>query len=224
MKNIFIYFLVFGCFFTGLSCDKKHAVREYTEIISVPPPPIMQPSSMSEMPAGHPPIPGMMDGTSSAMPQMMAIEASVDHTPLTWQTPVGWIEEKGNGMRVVSFKLAADPSFLCTITTLGGAAGGLRSNIVRWMGQIKLNLESDAKLDQFIQNLETVKTAGDLTATVIDLTQLQADAPAETISMISAIISMDNLTVFVKMTGPKKSLSEQKEQFRKLCQTLQIIP
>ena len=88
------------------------------------------------------------------------LEASIDRTPLLWQTPQNWSEQKGNGMRLATFTAGAgSQSIETTIISLGGQAGGISSNVVRWINQLQLPGLDDSSLQKFIQSQEKLQTS-----------------------------------------------------------------
>jgi hypothetical protein len=140
---------------------------------------------------------------------------------LSWATPKGWSEEKGSGMRMVTFRAQGKSGGIeCSIVSLGGMAGGLESNVARWMGQLKVAVPPDDQLKAFLDRQEAVQTKGDFAVTLIDLTQYTQDAGAP--SMIAGIARMPDMTVFVKMTGSRQAVTEQRQALRGLCASLSI--
>ena len=104
------------------------------------------------------------------------------------------------------------------ISAIGGA-GDLASNIKRWMGQIKLDV-SDQQLEEFLRQSESIKTEGGFIGEVIDFTALQKNEPDVKPSMIAAVIRTSQGEIFVKMTGTKSAVSNHKEEFKALYQSL----
>ena len=59
-------------------------------------------------------------------------EPSGKTAKLEWQTPEGWTEEKGSGMRLTTFFFNTNNKTAeCTIIMLPGDAGGIVDNVVR---------------------------------------------------------------------------------------------
>ena len=141
---------------------------------------------------------------------------------IEWATPVGWIEEKGSGMRVVTFKNKTNPQEIdCSIVSLGKEAGGLKENLVRWAGQINIEL-SDTQFQEFLQKKIVWKTKDGQQAQMFDFSQFQK-TDEETPSMMAAIIQTPQATVFVKMTGSKAAILRNKEFFKELNESLSHI-
>jgi hypothetical protein len=175
------------------------------------------------LPEGHPDISGsmpMMGAPVDAQTQA-ALNASVAKVPLTWKTPEGWSEEPGGGMRVATFRAQDDAGGIeCSIVSLGGAAGSVQSNVVRWMKQVNVNVPPQDQMEEFLAKQELVKTEGGFDITVIDLTGFAQDGSSP--SMIASIAELPESTIFVKMTGAKKSLVENRGKFKALCTSLNV--
>ncbi len=229
---IFI-FIVFGL----TSCEQKDLTKQkYREVVveAASKPMSQMPANHPnlELPPGHPPIGDMKDSaqrTPSAPGSMMTtdprtqaqIEASGASIPLIWQAPKEWQEVKGSGLRLVTFQSAQDFSVECSIISLGGMAGGLESNIRRWMGQINLNV-SDAEFEQFMQSQEKITSEGKLLISLVDFTKLQSKNFEDAPSMIAGILNVEEKTVFIKMTGSKVAVEHHRNNFKQLCQSLQV--
>ncbi len=135
---------------------------------------------------------------------------------LVWTSPEGWKEEPGTHMRMATFHALADPKAIdCSIIALVGPAGGPEANLTRWMGQIGLQ-PSDDHLKQLIVSAQDIKTKDGLDARVFDFTGLQAQADPSETSMVAAMISVDQTTVFVKMTGSIASVKQNRDNYLKL--------
>jgi len=141
---------------------------------------------------------------------------------LTWDAPAEWIESAGSSMRLATFIAGDDQKQIeCSIVNLDGAAGGLEANIQRWLGQINLSLSSEQLL-QFLNNQQNIKSKDGFPIKVIDFTELQVNESGQTPSMLAAVVSLGNMTVFVKMTGSVDAVQFQKSAFIKLCQSLAV--
>lgn len=161
----------------------------------------------------------------SAMSGGMAIDPalmnSVAPTALSWTAPEGWIEEKGNGMRIATFKAGeGDQAVETSVISLAGGAGGMVANVGRWMGQLNLEVPSAVELDEFINKQEKITTQSGLSVTVIDFTQMQNDAPASAASMIAAVVEGSANQIFIKMTGSKEAVLNQVTSFKALVGSL----
>lgn len=235
LKKVFLILNFILIVFGLTSCGQRDLTkRKYREVVvepslkTMPAMPANHPHI--DLPPGHPAISGMPENFNSQSPSgsMMSadpktqaqIQASAASIPLIWQTPAGWNEMKGSGLRLVTFQSAKDFPIECSIVSLGGMAGGLESNIHRWMGQINLSI-SDAEFEKFMQTQEKITSQGALPIILFDFTKLQTASPQDVPSMIAGILTIEEKTIFVKMTGTKAAVLHHKENFKQLCQSLQ---
>ena len=239
-SRLFLSGLILSILFLG--CERQVAVRQYTEIFVDADRKILPPQGFSsEMPqddihAGLMPQDdihaGLMpQGGSNADPMMpmvdaqmqQQINASVDRTPLVWETPKEWVEKKGSGLRLATFR-GTDPEAMVevTIVSLGGSAGGTRANVSRWMQQIGLRVPEAQELDNFVGQQEQFSTTSNLSVTMIDLTQLQNTEAESAPSMIAAVINREDTQVFVKMTGEKQAVLQNRDTFKKFVKSIRL--
>jgi hypothetical protein len=226
------------------SCEKDIASREYEEVVTIQstqglggkqvdphdfmeqlPPDHPDISSSMQLPEDHPDISSSMQlpaGQDNTELQK-ALAASVARPPLTWKTPEGWTEEKGSSMRLATFRAEGkNGSIECSIVSLGGQAGGLESNVIRWIRQINAPVPSQDQLKDFLNRQSVIKTDGDFSMTVIDLTELIDPNQEQASSMMGAIAELADQTIFVKMTGSRDAVIENHELFVSLCQSLKM--
>ncbi len=148
---------------------------------------------------------------------------AMTNLPLSWIAPKGWTEQKGSGLRLATFiSEGTDDKIECSIVSLGGMAGGVKANIVRWLGQVKIPIPSDEELEQFLARQEDFESKGHWKGKLLDLTQLQKDEPSSTAGMMAAMIETGEAQIFVKMTGTKAALEKNKTAFRELCASLEL--
>ncbi|MCO5045414.1 MAG: hypothetical protein M9935_09105 [Kiritimatiellae bacterium] len=153
---------------------------------------------------------GMSDMAAPGAPAVTAA-----NEPVAWTTPEGWTEQLGNPMRIATFIVGAE-RVECTLTAFPGAVGGIEENLQRWARQINLQVAPDT-LAKFARSPNTFKTEGDFPCLTYDFTSLAPDADP---SILAAILPLEDRTLFVKLTGPRTLLEEQKEAFTALCRSL----
>lgn len=137
-----------------------------------------------------------------------------------WTTPDGWSEEAGSGMRLATFTIKRDDqTATCTIVTLGGMAGGLEANVHRWMGQLKLDEPASDEFAAFLARQEHFHSDSGFDGVVVDLSELSAQK-GDAASMVAAILTLNDATLFVKLTGPIGLLKAEKDTFSKLCRSV----
>ena len=179
-----IIFILIPIFFVFTCCENNNGVRSYKEKVS----------------------------DQNINNKIQKKETSQDSVNLEWETPEGWTEKRGSGMRLATFIIRANgKETTCTIIPLKGDGGGLKPNILRWLNQLKIKMFPEEKLDQFISSQKTFKTSGNLSAILIDFTSVTP--PDSDLSMLAAIVSLKNKTVFIKMVGEKSVLKENLSRF-----------
>lgn len=199
------------------SCDSSPQKRFYQEITSQP---VMQPKIFQD-PHARLSMQIPQDMMQSNDPQIQkALADSIAVVSLKWSTPKGWNEQKGHGMRMATFTSQNGDSITCTIVSLSGMAGGLKGNVVRWLRQINLESIRGQQLQEFLSQQKTIVSDGGIAVKIIDFTSLQESTNPLTPSMISAIATIADKTVFLKMTGSKKTLLNNRDKFLSLCQSL----
>ena len=155
---------------------------------------------------------------SDQSPEMQKLlQDSVEDISLKWVTPAGWQESPGSGMRVATF---AGPNVETTIISLGGNAGGLQANVVRWLRQIEIVDLSTPELDKILAAQENLTSQGGFAVTVFDLNPWAKQKTTSQNSMMAAIVNVDSSTVFIKMTGDTAAIDKNREKFIQLCQSL----
>lgn len=239
--RLFLYIPFIAVFFLG--CEQPVKVRQYTESFGDVQKKKIAPSAggmFSGMPqddihAGIMPqddvhagltdpdqqnLSPMMQGMNDPALQQQ-INASADQTPLEWETPKGWSEKRGGGLRLATFNTSA-PKTETTIVSLGGSAGGLGANVTRWIQQIKVPVPDAKELDSFIQRQEKFSTSDGMPVTLIDLTQLHSDASPDAPSMIAAVIVKEDAQIFVKMTGSRQAVQKNRETLKSFVKSIRI--
>ncbi len=171
-------------------------------------------------------------GTMGAggMPPMM--NASPIDIKVTWTLPEAWIiKDSATGMRVGSFA-APDPELRNTgemdpsavdvsVVQLAGDAGGLKANIMRWMGQVGIKATSE-EIEAMIKTAGHIKTKSGQDGMLIDLTEKLSGDMTQSKSIYGAIIATDDYTVFVKAMGERERVVKIKSEVKTFCESLII--
>lgn len=165
---------------------------------------------MSQTPPNAASIPSGSDMNAPGAPAVAPAGGGV-----AWTTPGGWIEQHGNPMRIATFLVGPERAE-CTLTAFPGAVGGVEDNLRRWAGQIKLNLSPDV-LARFARTPSTFKTEGGFSCLLYDFSEVAPDADP---SILSAILPLEDRTLFVKLMGPRALLAQEKPAFEALCRSL----
>ena len=199
------------------SCENNSEKRSYTEII-VPSPLAERQDSTAVL--EHSEIFSASTANDEPSPKQSPDLKSGEN--LTWETPSGWKEEPGQGMRLVTFVAGEGKEKVeVSIVKLAGAAGDLRANVVRWLGQIKLELKDD-ELAGFLSQAKGINTDSGMTGKIFDFTVLQKWSAADLDSMMTAMFEQPEGVIFVKMTGSKKVVLSEQKKFEQLCHSLKV--
>ncbi|MCP4221413.1 MAG: hypothetical protein GY765_42700 [bacterium] len=189
-----------------VSCGKDTKVRKYSEKVPA--------AEKAPEPHGHPKtMPAAKTATQHKKPHFK------------WQSPEGWAEDsKSSGFRLATFTVkSGDKEAVCTVIPLKGDAGGLDANARRWLGQIKANnpdAEKDMKTVMAAQ--EKFLTGEKFPATMLDFTAVTPGA-SDNSTLVTTII-VDGNSIFIKMTGAKNILLENRDKFKNLCLSFSPIP
>jgi hypothetical protein len=155
--------------------------------------------------------PGLVATSSLAAQESTKSETlSFANGKITVEKPASWktVPPKSNIVQY-EFRAPAEGEQSARVTVMG-ATGGIEANIVRWIGQFEGLTRADAKIDK--------KTIQKTTVHIVELEGTYKDsmgggpfAPGpvkkmENHAMIGLILELEGgETVFVKMTGPKKT-------------------
>ncbi len=132
-----------------------------------------------------------------------------------WEVPLGWKEVAATRMRAANFKIERDAALECYLTALPGMAGGVVANINRWRKQI--GLEAMAQHD--IVGLPKRQFLG-RAALFVDLQGTfsgMGGAKRDGYRMLGLILERPGQTVFLKMTGPARSVEAERAHFLELA-------
>jgi len=139
----------------------------------------------------------------------------------SWKKPLQWREEQNSGMRLASFHVAdAEGTGQCTLVALPGDGGGAQANVQRWLEQLQLRPLSPSELADFLGKQKKMRTSKGLPVLVIDFTILSHQQNGAGVSMLVAMITGENQTLFAKLTGGKALLGKNKIIFYQFCQSL----
>ena len=142
--------------------------------------------------------------------------------PFRWEKPGGWEEIAPTSMRVANFRLGEGGMGECYLTALPGAGGGMAANINRWRRQMGL----EAWTDEEIAALETttlLNQPAPFAAFDGTFSGMGGAGTKENYRLLGAILSYDQFTLFVKMTGPVDVVRKEEKAFKDFCASLNIV-
>lgn len=175
------------------------------------------------------PMMGSAAMSGAGMPPMNASPVDIK---VTWVLPEGWmVKDSANAMRIGSFA-AGDPSLAdmgeadpravdVSVVQLAGDGGGLKNNILRWMGQIGLKATPE-EMDEFVKSAARFKTASGQDGMYVDLTERLSGDMTQSKTIFGAVVQTDEYTVFVKAMGEHARVLAQKPTVMTFCQSLKI--
>lgn len=125
--------------------------------------------------------------------------------------PPGWVDLKPTSMRLVNVGLADDANVECSLTLLGGDAGGLAANVDRWRAQLGLGPLSAGEHEDLPAATLLGKPAVRFDATG---TYTGMGGPArEDFRMIGLLSVAPEGSGFLKFTGPAEVLERESSNF-----------
>jgi len=143
---------------------------------------------------------------------------------LKWTSPKGWKTEGPRPMRAATYMIppaaGETASAECAVYFFGTGQGGtVESNLERWKGQVvgPDGKPADAKIaKRTIHGLAvtTIDTSGDYTGMGGPMTA--SKSAQSNYRLLGAIIEGPDGNVFVKLTGPAKTVAACQAEFEKL--------
>jgi len=194
------------------ACEKpERAVRFYKEIRfakpgSVPDAPVADPSA----------VPAAAAANSAGGMGQLPPEMTPPALPLEWDTPSGWENLGGSGIRIATLKVQGVE---CSLLSFPGDVGGDEANIRRWLGQLNVKVPEE-QIKSFAASPSVLQTGDGREIRLFDYATLLG--PDATLSTLVAIIPMGEQSVFVKMTGEASVLATQKPAFEHLCRSIRM--
>ena len=148
---------------------------------------------------------------------------------LRWTAPAGWKTEAARSMRAATYTMAPAAGDKaggeCAVYFFGpGQGGSVDANIERWQGQFKGADGRPAKAQV------AKRTVHGLTVTTIDTAgeylgmggpMSGAPTAAAGYRMLGAIVEGPGGNVFIKFTGPQKTIAANQQKFEQLLASFQ---
>ena len=146
-----------------------------------------------------------------------------------WTPPAGWTSEAARPMRAATYSAAPaagdTTSAECAVYFFGeGQGGSVDANVERWKGQFR-----DAT-DRPAAAKTAKRTSRGLTITTIDVSGtysgmggpvVRDQTPAAAYRLLGAIVEAPRGNVFVKFTGPAKTIAANQAKFEQLITSFQ---
>jgi hypothetical protein len=139
---------------------------------------------------------------------------------LTWTAPAGWVNKGPAPMRAATYTVGDAE---CVINFFGPGQGGpVDANMTRWKGQFTVNgAPAPGKV--------ATKTIHGLTVNTLDIQGTYAGmggpmmsplAPQANTRMLAAIVEGPGGNIFVKLTGPVKTVTANAAKFDELLNSV----
>lgn len=170
---------------------------------------------------GHKHFEGDGHDHSGDMPKTEpAAPAAPGDAKFSWTTPAGWENKPAGMMRAANLTITGQPEVECYLTELSGAAGGLESNINRWQQQMG---QPALAPDQISALPKHPLLGGEASFVTIDGTfgGMSGAVANENFRMYGLALVKDDMSYFVKMTGPKDVLVAEEANFLAFAASLQ---
>ncbi|MGZ3458021.1 MAG: hypothetical protein ACXU86_05890 [Archangium sp.] len=149
---------------------------------------------------------------------------------LTWTAPTGWEAQGERPMRVATYRIApakgdTDPAELAIFYFGAGQGGAAEANVKRWLGQFQKSdgtpvTEKDAHTQK--------QTVNGLPVTLVDVKgtytgggpMMGPSAPKPGYRLLGAIVEGPQGPLFLKLTGPERTVASADKGFRKLLDSV----
>ncbi len=185
-----------------------------------------------QLPPGHPEVsatngerPGARPspGTAAASPSSPRTAAAAGATGpsggLKYDVPEGWRPGTMSAMRMAAFEFGSDDQPV-TLTVIQ-AGGDVRGNVDRWIGQVRGASPPAELVDQTLQDAQHLQVSGH-DAQRFFLTAGD-DSPPESEAVDGTIVPLPSgMSLFIKATGPKATLVEQREAIAQFLESLKL--
>lgn len=141
--------------------------------------------------------------------------------PLVWTTPTGWTEGNPSQMRLIDLKFGPNQEGECYLSALPGPAGGILANINRWRGQLSLPPLTDADVEKLPRKSFLGTEAYFVTADG-DYKNMGQETAQKDYRLVGLIQQAPEITLFVKMTGPKALVESNSAAFDTFVSSLEF--
>ena len=131
--------------------------------------------------------------------------------------PEGWRDGRMSSMRMAAFNVGPEDS--SAELTVIPAGGDLRGNVARWLGQVREEQVPDEVVDKALAEAKVVDVAGRSGQRFF----LAGEDATSGTAIDATIVPMDGgMSLFVKMTGPAKTVTEQSEAITSFLESLEL--
>lgn len=145
-------------------------------------------------------------------PPAVAPPAESGPANLKYEVPDGWQEEPASGFRKASFKIhQGDETGDVSVSDLAAAAGDVLPNVNRWRDQVGLEPITQTEVEEQAKTIDVGTRQG-------QYVEMIGDERAT----LGVIVIADDRAWFIKLTGDKKLVEQQRENFKTFVHSLAI--
>jgi hypothetical protein len=146
-----------------------------------------------------------------------------------WVAPAGWTNEGSRPMRAATYTIAPAPgdsaNAECGVYFFGAGQGGtIEANLERWKGQFKGsdgNVAPAQVAKRTVRGLSVtlIDTAGEYSGLGGPMAASSRAVPGY--RLLGAIVAASGGNVFIKFTGPAKTIAQNQRKFEEMIASLQ---
>ncbi|TWU59350.1 hypothetical protein Poly51_21380 [Rubripirellula tenax] len=164
---------------------------------------------------GQPPMTAAPQTRDAGLPAQQAQQTQPDER-LTFDRPTGWRDGKMSTMRMAAFNVG--PEDAPAEITVIPAGGDLRGNVARWIGQVREGKSPDDVVDQAMEDAIDVTVDGRPGQRFYLTSEDEAGQAID-----ATIVPLDGgMSLFIKMTGPAKTVSGESEAIADFLKSLKL--
>ena len=170
--------------------------------------------------SGTPPVQGNVEiPTRDSSPSSGASGDSnvAADSRLKYDLPEGWRAGRMTSMRMAAFSVG--PEDLEAELTVISAGGDLRGNVARWLGQVREGGVPAEVVDQALTDAQKIDVDGRSAQRFI---LSGDDASSGTIIDATIVPLEDGFSLFIKMTGPAETVSQQSDNIATFLESLEF--
>lgn len=142
--------------------------------------------------------------------------AANDDPRIQYSRPDGWRAGRASSMRLASFSVGPEDS--AAEMTVIVAGGDLRGNVSRWIGQVMEKEIAESILDETLEAAERIQVDGRDAQRFYLVSELE---DSQAIDGTIVPLGPDQ-SVFIKMTGPSRTVESQKNQISDFIKSLSL--
>lgn len=158
----------------------------------------------------------------------IALAASGGAAGVTWTVPATWKEQAARSMRAATYTVPAAPGDTepaeCAVYYFGkGQGGDAEANITRWAGQFEGGTKP----------LRTTRSVSGMTIQIVEITgtylapsgpMMQSQGKKPGYTLVGAIVPAPEGSIFLKLTGPSRTVAASRPAFDALLASLKKQP